>query len=139
MTNEKWQMENGKSRPSLSRLRLQLNEVSGRRRHRTVFYSPQTIRDTGRSFHSSIVITAHLGPSLVDAADVVGRAARCLNLLERVATFGNCEVVLGVPALLYVVDLQPVKLHPMNLVASLVINIATEEGHRHAALAADQT
>jgi hypothetical protein len=41
--------------------------------------------------------------------------------------------------LFYVVDLQTVKLHPKNLVASLVIDLATGEGHGHAALAADET
>jgi hypothetical protein len=41
--------------------------------------------------------------------------------------------------LLHVLDFHPVKLHPMNLVARFVVNLASEEGHRHAALAADET
>src|SRR5438876_11456239 len=125
MTNEKWQMTNGKSCPSLSRRRLQLNQVSRRRRHRTVFQSPQTIRNALWAFHAAVIVAAHLRASLVYAADIVRRAAWSLDLLERVAAFRNREVILGLPSLFDVIDLQAVKLHPMNLVASFVIHLAS--------------
>src|SRR5438309_7802643 len=131
MTNEKRQMENGKFSPSLSRLRLQLNEVSSGRRHRVALQSPQTIRDAERAFHSPVVVAAHLRASLVAPADVVSLAARSLDLLERIAAFRNGEVVFGTPALLDVVNLQAVELHPMDLIASFVIDLAAEEAHRH--------
>jgi hypothetical protein len=41
--------------------------------------------------------------------------------------------------LLDVIDFQTVKLHPINLISSVLINLAAREGHRHAALAADKT
>lgn len=92
-----------------------------------------------RAFHAAVVVAAHLRASLVHAAYVVRPAARSLDLLERVAAFRNREVVLGAPLFFDVVDLQAVKFHPMNLVAGFVINLAAGEGHRHAALAADET
>jgi len=103
------------------------------------FQTPEAVSYTLRAFHAAVVIATHLRASLVDAADVVGLAARSLDLLERIATLRNSEVVFGAALLLDVLDLQPVKLHPINLVASFVINHATGEGHRHAALAADET
>jgi hypothetical protein len=103
------------------------------------FHSPQTIGDALGAFQAAVIIAAHLRASLIHAADIVSRAARSLDLLERVTAFRNREVVLGAPLLFYVIDLQPVKLHPMNLVARFVINFASGEGHRHAALATDET
>jgi hypothetical protein len=100
---------------------------------------PQTISDAERAVHSSIVVAAHLGTSLIHSANIVSRAGVGLDLLKRVAALRDREVILCLPALLDVIDLEPVELHPMNLVASILIDLPSEEGHRHAALAADQT
>jgi hypothetical protein len=132
------QLRESKPKQALTSRRLELNKVT-RQTLSFTFQSPQAIRDALRAFHAAVVIATHLRASLVDAADIVSLAARSLDLLERVATFRNSEVVLGAALLLHVIDLQPVELHTINLVARFVINFATGEGHRHAALAADQT
>src|SRR6266705_2939434 len=110
-------MANGKPCPGLSRLRLQLNEVSLLNRQSVLFQSPQTIRDALGAFHAAVIVAAHLRASLVHTTDIVRRAAWSLGLLERVAAFRNREVVLGAASLFDVIDLQPMKLHPMNLIA----------------------
>src|SRR6185295_6004727 len=123
----------------LSNRRLDLHEFRGRQWLSFCFEFPKTIRDALRAFHAAVIVAAHLRASLIHAADVVSLAACCFDLLERVAAFWNREVVFCLPAFHFVIDLQPVEFHPMNLIASFVIDLAAPEGHGHTALAADET